>query len=101
MDLIPPKLIAQSASHQFATNSTVDQVLSIDELLSLIFGFMSQGCNAVNARVCKKWSVIALDRLWRKVTDISCLLSTLAPFSKSGYKVSEIIVSLEYEPHLW
>lgn len=54
------------------------------ELIDLVFSFMSLGSNANNARVCKKWCEIALDDIWREVTDITCLLSLLAPLSKSG-----------------
>jgi hypothetical protein len=62
----------------------MDKVLFITELLDLVFGFLSLGCNTNNARVCKKWRDIALDNIWFEVTDITSLLNLLAPLSKVG-----------------
>lgn len=90
----------QSASNHLLRNSAADQVLSINELLSLVFSFMSQGCNATNARVCKKWCDIALDRLWRKVTDITCLFNILGTLSDyNGYKVSRSCLRVTAHPN--
>ena len=64
--------------------SRMHRVLSIPELLDMIFSFLPLPSNAVNARVCKRWSEIALDLLWRDVDDINRLFGTLAPLRKSA-----------------
>src|SRR6266568_4009174 len=69
------------------------RVLGIPELLDMIFGFIQPSSNALNARVCKRWSEIALDSLWRDVDDLHRLFGILAPLRKTpqdGY-VSECL----------
>jgi hypothetical protein len=60
------------------------RVLGIPELLDMIFSFLKSPSNAVNARVCKRWSEIALDLLWRDVDDLHRLFGTLAPLRKTA-----------------
>ncbi|KAF9524767.1 hypothetical protein CPB83DRAFT_773231 [Crepidotus variabilis] len=62
----------------------MQKVLLIPELLDLIFGLVDTPSNAVNARVCKAWSSIALDALWREVDDLPRLFSLLAPLQRIG-----------------
>jgi hypothetical protein len=64
--------------------SRIHRVLGILELLDMIFSFLTSPSNAVNARVCKRWSEIALDLLWRDVDDINRLFGTLVPLRKTA-----------------
>ncbi|KAF8637721.1 hypothetical protein AX17_002624 [Amanita inopinata Kibby_2008] len=57
----------------------MQRVLCIPELLDMIFSYLDLSSNATNARVCKRWSDVALDTLWREVEDIYRLCSLLAP----------------------
>ncbi len=59
--------------------SVTQRVLVIPELLELVFSFLNAQDNARNARVCKAWTQVALDMLWRGVDDLPRLLSLLAP----------------------
>ena len=59
------------------------RVLRIPELLQIIFGILDLPSNRVNARVCKQWSDIALDILWREIDDIYFLFRILAPLTKT------------------
>ena len=70
--------------------SVVQRVGSIPELLDLIFDHLDPGSNVNNAVVCKVWSEVACDKLWREVRDPRRLLSVLAPISNLG--VSSISV---------
>jgi len=54
-------------------------VLSIPELLHNTFSFMNTKENAINARVCKQWSEVALDLIWREVTSLPQLSNLLGP----------------------
>jgi len=45
----------------------------------MIFGVLDLPSNTVNARVCKQWSDIALDMLWREVDGLHILFRILAP----------------------
>ena len=49
----------------------------------MIFGVLDLPSNAMNARVCKQWSDIALDMLWREIDDLYLLFSILAPLKKT------------------
>ncbi|KAJ6630977.1 hypothetical protein B0H10DRAFT_700522 [Mycena sp. CBHHK59/15] len=66
------------------STSPVRRVLEIPELLDMIFGFLDNSSNASNASVCKRWSEIALDTLWREVYDLYRLLSILSELRRSG-----------------
>ena len=59
-------------------------VLETPELLDMIFSFLQSPSNAVNARVCKRWSETAPDLLWRDVDDLHRLFGTLAPLRKTA-----------------
>ena len=43
-------------------------VLTITEIFRLILEFMDRGTAVVCARVCKTWSDMALDRIWRTIS---------------------------------
>lgn len=58
-------------------NSTAHRVMSIPELLELVFGHLDRQSNAANACVSKTWNHIALDTIWREVDDIRLLFSYL------------------------
>lgn len=55
------------------------RVLEIPEILELIFSFLDVEANVTNALVCRKWSDIALNNVWRDVSDVRRLFSLLAP----------------------
>ncbi|KAF4622564.1 hypothetical protein D9613_009615 [Agrocybe pediades] len=55
------------------------RVLLIPELLNIIFNHLDLPSNAANARVCRLWSDISLDVLWKEVTKLKRLLQILAP----------------------
>lgn len=61
--------------------SAIQRVGSIPELLDLIFDQLDHSSNANNAVVCKVWSEVAHDKLWREVCNPKQLLSILAPIS--------------------
>ena len=67
------------------------RVLRIPELLQMIFGILDLPSNAMNARVCKQWSDIALDILWREIDELYILFRILVPLTKT---IGEIYVSV-------
>jgi hypothetical protein len=54
----------------------------IPELLEKILNFMNRDHNVTNACVCKQWSEIALDIIWREVKSLPRLLGLLRPYEK-------------------
>ncbi|KAI0738351.1 hypothetical protein C8Q80DRAFT_1347940 [Daedaleopsis nitida] len=97
------------------------RVLNIPELLELIFSFLEVSDNARNARVCKSWTEVALDLLWREVDHLPRLLRILAPieecdeedrfarslepgdwanFMRYASRVRKLVVSSDIEEHL-
>lgn len=60
-------------------STTQQRVLEIPEILELIFSFLDDESNARNAAVCKRWSELALNTIWRDVSDVRRLFSILAP----------------------
>ncbi|KAI0073082.1 hypothetical protein K474DRAFT_1723382 [Panus rudis PR-1116 ss-1] len=64
--------------------SVVHRVLDIPEILELILSQLDRKSNVQNALVCKRWSDIALNLVWRDVTDLLFLFQLLAPLEKSG-----------------
>ncbi|KAG6812043.1 hypothetical protein H0H92_004627 [Tricholoma furcatifolium] len=61
----------------------MDCVLAVPELVDRILQCLDNASNASNARVCKIWSEIALDIIWKEVVELHPLLSLLAPLAKS------------------
>ncbi|KAH9929239.1 uncharacterized protein B0H18DRAFT_874169 [Fomitopsis serialis] len=59
--------------------STMQRVLDIPEIVEIIFSFLDKKDNINNACVCRKWSDIAADSVWRNIDDITQLLRLLAP----------------------
>ncbi|KIK20220.1 hypothetical protein PISMIDRAFT_682506 [Pisolithus microcarpus 441] len=57
------------------------RIFHIPELLHLIFSFLDKESNVSNACVCKFWSDIALDTVWKEVDDLIHLFSILQPVS--------------------
>ena len=53
--------------------------LAMADILIRIFSYTHQKDAARSARVCKLWSDVALDRLWRHVVHISHLFELLSP----------------------
>lgn len=60
-------------------------VLTVQEIITHIFGFLDQSSNARNARVCKTWSECALDAVWHEVP-LPNVFSSLSPMKKQGWK---------------
>ncbi|KAJ8694639.1 hypothetical protein PTI98_007297 [Pleurotus ostreatus] len=60
------------------TDSPTPKTILLPEILKKIFGLLGDGCNALNARVCKDWSDEALNAIWHDV-DAKNLFSLLAP----------------------
>ncbi|KAG8945172.1 hypothetical protein FRC04_001151 [Tulasnella sp. 424] len=56
------------------TQVATETALSIPEILSLIFSELPHGTQAACACVCKTWSELALDELWRNLEDHEPLL---------------------------
>ncbi|KAF9441510.1 hypothetical protein P691DRAFT_779783, partial [Macrolepiota fuliginosa MF-IS2] len=67
-----------------ALPATRHRVLAIPELLDTIFRMMDNHCNLTNSLVCRAWSEIALDTLWRQVDDLHRLFNLLAPLRKAS-----------------
>lgn len=54
------------------------RALLIPDVLKETFAFADGSSNSVNARVCKQWSEIALDEVWR-VVDLENVFRSLGP----------------------
>ncbi|OBZ72753.1 hypothetical protein A0H81_06681 [Grifola frondosa] len=59
---------------------------TINELLFIILSHLDDRSLSKVVTVCKQWSEIALDILWRDVVDLRRLLSILAPFTRKSQK---------------
>ncbi|OCH87176.1 hypothetical protein OBBRIDRAFT_796441 [Obba rivulosa] len=59
--------------------STTHRVLGIPEIVEMIFTFMDDVDNARNACVCRRWSDIALNHLWRELYGLHQLFRLLGP----------------------
>ena len=59
--------------------STTSRVLGIPEILEIIFSFMDEEDNKRNACVCKRWSDIALNHLWKEMYGLGQLFRLLGP----------------------
>ncbi|KAH8101062.1 hypothetical protein DFH11DRAFT_1751534 [Phellopilus nigrolimitatus] len=57
----------------------MDRALSMPELLGTIFLFSDQSSQARCARVCRLWSPIALETLWKVVYSMKDLFSLISP----------------------
>lgn len=60
------------------------RVLFIPELLGIILSFVDEDDHVNNACVCKQWSEIALDIIWKEVDGLSRLLTLLRPYKITG-----------------
>lgn len=58
--------------------TTTHRVLAIPEIVEQVFAFLDDAERASNARVCKGWSEVAFDLLWRKVDNLPRLFGLLA-----------------------
>ena len=59
--------------------NTVHRVFSIPEILELIFSFLDGDSVKSSVTVCKRWSDLALNTLWREVSNPRHLFALLAP----------------------
>ena len=62
-----------------SSENVVTRIVFIPELLHIIFGFLSKKHNVSNACVCKLWSEIALDTIWREMCNLVYLFKALKP----------------------
>ena len=76
--------VASSPISSLCYRSTAHRVLTIPELLQIIFRFGTRASNVSNALVCRGWREPALDNVWREVDDIYYLLQLLTPFRRRG-----------------
>ncbi|KAH7886717.1 hypothetical protein F5I97DRAFT_1869635 [Phlebopus sp. FC_14] len=60
------------------------RALFTPELLDLIFTYLDRTTNVTNACVCKQWSDIALDHVWRNVDDLLQLFRILKSIKLSS-----------------
>ncbi|KAI0628309.1 hypothetical protein C8Q77DRAFT_1068263 [Trametes polyzona] len=67
-----------------AYGSTTLRVLAIPEILELVFTFLEETDTSICACVCRTWSEVALDSLWRDVNDLRRLFNVLAPIVAIG-----------------
>ena len=63
-------------------SNTAHRILLSPEVLDMIFKNLDDKDLANAARVCRLWSPIALDVLWREIEDLKVLLQLLAPMKK-------------------
>ncbi|TFY78812.1 hypothetical protein EWM64_g5200 [Hericium alpestre] len=78
--LITPRKATSTSAMPY--DSTASRVLAIPELLDLIFGYGNKSTNARCARVCKRWTELALDNMWRHLDELYHLFSHLVPYVK-------------------
>lgn len=64
--------------------AVVHRVLAIPELLDIIFSSQDRQSNINNSLVCKQWTGIALDNIWREVDNLPHLFNLLAPLQKTA-----------------
>ncbi|KAI6127220.1 hypothetical protein F5141DRAFT_379131 [Pisolithus sp. B1] len=67
------------------------RIFYIPELLHLIFSFLDKESNVSNARVCRFWSDIALDAVWKEVDDMIHLFSILKPVLMNMHGTYEFV----------
>lgn len=66
------------------------------EVIHQVFSYSDNVSNSVYTQVCKQWSEIALDVLWKDVTDIRHLLARLAPLKTARNGLDRLVESLNY-----
>lgn len=76
---------------------SVLQRVGSTELLDHIFDHLDSTSNANNAVVCKVWSEVARDKLWREVSNPRQLLSILAPISVSTGVCGVIMTWIDFK----
>ncbi|CAK5268562.1 unnamed protein product [Mycena citricolor] len=85
-DLEVPTFSLTSTTMAFRASSPTNRALEIPELLDMIFRYLDNSCNVANARVCKRWSEIALDSVWRDLDDLYHLFAILKPLKPTSDK---------------
>ncbi|KAF8835217.1 hypothetical protein BDN67DRAFT_959372 [Paxillus ammoniavirescens] len=70
---------AVARPHSELLPSPVQRLLFVPELVDVIFNFLDRMTNLTNALVCKQWSQIALDVVWKEVDNLIQLFSLLKP----------------------
>jgi hypothetical protein len=78
------------------SESLAQRVFFIPDLVDVIFNFLDRKANVTNALVCKQWSPIALDVVWKEVDDLVQLFSLLKPIREATRSEEEY----EYVSHL-
>ncbi|KAI0064494.1 hypothetical protein BV25DRAFT_242145 [Artomyces pyxidatus] len=65
------------------------RVLSMPELVDLIFGFLQRPGHAAGARVCRAWVDIARDHIWEVVDNPCILFQNLAPIKGAELSIAD------------
>lgn len=73
----------EHSSDGIATTHPPHRALEVFEILGLLFKHMKPATLAVTARVCRGWSDIALDVLWRDLDDTCCLFRLLGDLEEN------------------
>ena len=73
------------------------RVLFIPELLDIIFSYLDRVASVTSACVCKRWSDVALDVVWREVDDLIQLFRLLKPICQQE-DMFEYVSGLCYPP---
>ncbi|KAF8833151.1 hypothetical protein BDN67DRAFT_1017888 [Paxillus ammoniavirescens] len=68
--------------HSEPLPSPVQHLLFVPEVVDVIFNFLDRKTNLTNAFVCKQWSQIALDVVWKEVDNLIQLFSLLKPICR-------------------
>ncbi|KIJ19636.1 hypothetical protein PAXINDRAFT_8120 [Paxillus involutus ATCC 200175] len=80
------------------SESLAQRVFFIPELVDVIFNFLDRKANVTNALVCKQWSPIALDVVWKEVDDLVQLFSLLKPIREATRSEEEYEYVFEAMP---
>lgn len=67
------------STFESSVQQTMHRVLTIPEFLDAVFRTFDPSSNLRNALVCRCWSEVAFDVLWRHVDDLHRLFNLLAP----------------------
>ncbi|KAH8109617.1 hypothetical protein DFH11DRAFT_1730892 [Phellopilus nigrolimitatus] len=96
---------ANVSSPACSSLSGLQRVLAVEELLDVIFDFATRDTKARCARVCKSWSNVALDSLWKSMDSVRPALSLLSPMVEEvpgfGEKSRELKFARKVRPKDW
>ncbi|KIJ12828.1 hypothetical protein PAXINDRAFT_82284 [Paxillus involutus ATCC 200175] len=70
------------------------RVFFIPELVDIIFNFLDRKTNVTNALVCKQWSRIASDVIWKEVDNLIQLFSHLKPIRQVAHQGEKVFEAM-------